>query len=105
MNRPRVAGWLVVAALALWGVWVLAAATGPSFRLHDTANLSTFVFALLTIVIWVVVLVRRLFGWRRLAPLIVASVLVFPTVALGLLREPAARPAPPALPPDRRVLT
>jgi hypothetical protein len=36
----------------------------------------------------------------------VASVLVFPTVALGLLREPVPRPAPP--PPrrsDRRVLT
>jgi Kef-type K+ transport system membrane component KefB len=35
----------------------------------------------------------------------VASVLVFPTLALGLLREPVTRPAPSALPPDRRVLT
>lgn len=35
----------------------------------------------------------------------VASVLVFPTVALGLLREPVARSAPPARPPTRRVLT
>jgi Kef-type K+ transport system membrane component KefB len=34
----------------------------------------------------------------------VASVLVFPAVALGLLREPAARSGPPARPPTRRVL-
>jgi len=35
----------------------------------------------------------------------VASVLVFPTVALGLLREPVARSAPPAHRPTRRVPT
>jgi Kef-type K+ transport system membrane component KefB len=35
----------------------------------------------------------------------VASVLVFPTVALGLLREPAGRSAPRARPPLRRVLS
>lgn len=35
----------------------------------------------------------------------VASVPVFPTVALGLLREPVPRPAPPPRPFDRRVLT
>jgi Kef-type K+ transport system membrane component KefB len=34
----------------------------------------------------------------------VASVLVFPAVALGLLREPAARSGPSARPPTRRVL-
>jgi Kef-type K+ transport system membrane component KefB len=35
----------------------------------------------------------------------VASVLIFPTVALGLLREPAPRSALSAGPPSRRVLT
>jgi Kef-type K+ transport system membrane component KefB len=35
----------------------------------------------------------------------VASVLVFPTVALGLLREPVARPTRPAVPPTRYVLS
>ena len=35
----------------------------------------------------------------------VASVLVFPTVALGLLREPAPRAQPPVVPPARRAFS
>jgi Kef-type K+ transport system membrane component KefB len=35
----------------------------------------------------------------------VASVLVFPTVALGLLREPAPRAEPPVVPPARRAFS
>jgi hypothetical protein len=35
----------------------------------------------------------------------VASVLVFPTVALGLLREPVPRSAPRPRPRTRRVVT
>jgi hypothetical protein len=34
----------------------------------------------------------------------VVSVLVFPTVALGLLRRPVAAPGPGAEPPPRRVV-
>ena len=37
LNRPRVVGWLLVAVVALWGAWVLAAMTGPSFYLHVIA--------------------------------------------------------------------